>query len=90
MLHWLYRFCWLAVCRENWVGFCVRNIVSHIYGSFYFSVSGFCMFLRVRGFVMGRPTEYLHPYYIFINVYISTFLCFLQLCEILQGIWLFN
>ena len=60
MLHGLYRFCWLAICCENWVGFCVRNSVSHIYGSFYFSVSGFCMFfLRARGFVMGRPTEYL-------------------------------
>lgn len=45
MLHGLYGFCWLAVCCENWVGFCVRNSVSHIYGSFYFSVSGFCMFL---------------------------------------------
>lgn len=44
MLHGLYRFCWLAVCCENWVGFCVRNSVSHIYGSFYFSVSGFYVF----------------------------------------------
>ena len=44
MLHGLYRFCWLAVCCENWVGFCVRNSVYHIYGSFYFSVSGFYVF----------------------------------------------
>ena len=69
MLHGLYRFCWLAICCENWVGFCVRNSVSHIYGSCYFSVSGFCMFLGVRDFVMGRPTEYL-PLIIYLLMYI--------------------
>ena len=47
MLHGLYGFCWLAVCCENWVGFCVRNSVSHIYGSFYFSVSGFYVFFML-------------------------------------------
>lgn len=45
MLHGLYVFCWFAVYCENWVGFCVRNSVYHIYGSFYFSVSGFYVFL---------------------------------------------
>ena len=47
MLHGLYVFCWLAICCENWVGFCVRNSVSHIYGNCYLSVSGFYVFFTL-------------------------------------------
>lgn len=70
MLHGLYVFCWFAVYCENWVGFCVRNSVYHIYGSFYFSVSGFCMFFASERLCERAANRYLHPYYIFINVYI--------------------
>ena len=38
----------------------------------------------------GAANRVSAPYYIFINVYISTFLCFLQLCEILESLRLFN
>ena len=70
MLHGLYRFCWIAICCENWVGFCVRNSVYHIYGSFYFSVSGFCMFFASERLCDGAANRVSASYYIFINVYI--------------------
>ena len=85
MLHGLYVFCQFAICCENWVGFCVRNSVYHIYGSFYFSVSGFCMFLRVRGFVMGRPTEYV-PLIIYLLMYIYKHVFMSFIFAKLQGV----
>ena len=76
MLHWLYGFCWIAVCRENWVGFCVRNSVSHIYGSFYFSVSGFYVFFMLFLFLRDFCWNATNLDSIYISIYPYDFYAF--------------
>lgn len=59
-----------------------------VVSTFLFRV--FVCFFASERLCDGAANRVSAPYYIFINVYISTFLCFLQLCEILESLRLFN